>query len=71
MVSRVRLPAGINGIELVDILRHCQPEVGIMITHGRTLPPDADLPADAVLLPKPYTAHQFTSTLENLAQRTG
>lgn len=63
MVTDVRMPGQLDGIELAHVVAKRRPEVGIVVVSGDTFPAQGDLPSGAVFVPKPYFPSQLVLTV--------
>jgi CheY-like chemotaxis protein len=61
--SDINMPGAFDGLSLVHKIFRLRPDVQLILTSGRGLPLDADLPAGVRFLLKPYHANQLTSLI--------
>jgi CheY-like chemotaxis protein len=62
----VEMPGSMNGLRLVRIVRTRWPPVALIVTSGRTMLAEQDLPSSGKFLRKPYGASQIKAALEQL-----
>lgn len=67
MFTDVRLPGGMDGLELARRVRHTYPHVAIVVTSGSQRVDAEMLPRGAAFVAKPYTAAQITRLLDRVA----
>lgn len=67
LFTDVRLPGPMNGIALAHRVRAERGDIAIVVTSGSQAVDPVTLPADAVFIPKPYTAAQVTRLLDRVA----
>lgn len=54
MLTDVSLGSGLDGIQLSQKVIALRPNIGVIITSGRTVLESVDLPHGCIFLPKPY-----------------
>jgi len=69
VVTDIELGGGITGIDLANLIAEQSPNVGLLLSSGRTMPSPAELPAGAVFLAKPYPLSVLVQQVETLARR--
>ena len=62
----IQMPGWTDGLGSVRIVRDRWPAVGILVTSGRTIMTEADLPKGIPFLPKPYLPTQIEAALRQL-----
>jgi CheY-like chemotaxis protein len=62
----INMPGSMDGLKLAHYVRGRWPPVKIIITSGRSPVRDADLPAGAVFVGKPYHPVHFTRKLHEM-----
>ena len=61
--SDINMPGAFDGLSLVHKIFRLRPDVQLILTSGRGLPLDAEMPVGARFLLKPYHADQLTSLI--------
>jgi CheY-like chemotaxis protein len=61
--SDINMPGAFDGLSLINQIFRLRPNVQLILTSGRGLPLDAEMPIGARFLPKPYNAHQLTALI--------
>jgi CheY-like chemotaxis protein len=61
--SDINMPGAFDGLSLIKKIFQMRPDVQLILTSGRGLPLDAEMPAGARFLLKPYHASQLTSLI--------
>jgi CheY-like chemotaxis protein len=69
VMTDVDMPGGLSGLDLVDLISALEKPCRIVVTSGRTLPADYDLPSAAIFIPKPYVLENIIETLEQFLPR--
>lgn len=59
----IEMPGTMNGLLLATTIKATWPHIRVLITSGRTAPPDAILLGRARFLPKPYDVRQLERAL--------
>ncbi len=62
----INLAGSIDGLQLARIVRERWPPIKLLVSSGRIVARDADMPAAALFLPKPYRAEQVHAMLRRL-----
>jgi len=62
----IKLPHGMDGLELASIIRRRWPDIEIALTSGKMDAPDDDLPERAVFFQKPYRSHEVLPVLQSM-----
>jgi CheY-like chemotaxis protein len=62
----IRLPYGMDGLELAAVIRQRWPDIEIAVTSGCRDASDADLPDRAVFFQKPYRSHEVLPVLRRM-----
>jgi DNA-binding NtrC family response regulator len=62
----INMPGTMNGVELAKLVSQRWPMVRVVLTSGRRILRDADLPKDSCFIPKPYTPLQIEQVLSEL-----
>jgi len=52
--SDVQMPGTMDGVRLLKVIRDRWPPVRLILTSGKSLPEDTELPTGSVFIPKPY-----------------
>jgi len=63
----IEMPGTMNGLVLAAIIEATWPGIQVLVTSGRTTPPDEMLLGRARFLPKPYDARQIERALALMA----
>lgn len=67
----VDMPGSIDGFEFARLVHQGWPEVAIVVSSGKMRPGPADLPQNAIFVPKPYRPAQLVEKIrEALGLRT-
>lgn len=67
LFTDIEMPGSMNGLELAHAVHDIWPPVKIMMTSGRVLLKQADLPDGAQFVSKPYSQSAMTRILTKLA----
>lgn len=67
LFTDINMAGPMDGLGLAREVRRTWPHVGIILSSGRELPHDCQLPSGTRFLPKPY----FFEDLERIAKRAG
>jgi CheY-like chemotaxis protein len=51
----ITMPGRLNGCELAREIHDRRPDVGVVLTSGKTLPPNCKIPDGGTFVPKPYS----------------
>jgi DNA-binding NtrC family response regulator len=62
----VQMPGGMDGIELIRIVKERWPDKALLVTSGKTDLGRADVPSTVRILPKPYLPFQIEAALRQL-----
>ncbi|WP_183512290.1 response regulator [Methylobacterium brachythecii] len=65
----VNMPGSMNGVVLAHRVRERWPHIALVITSGRHLLSEAEIPARGHFLPKPYRYQQIVGAMELAAPR--
>lgn len=63
----IEMPGTMNGLVLAAVIEATWPSIQVLITSGRTTPPDEMLLGRARFLPKPYDRRQIERALASMA----
>jgi CheY-like chemotaxis protein len=63
----INMPGSMDGLKLVEAIRHRWPPVLLIVTSGKNALRDSDLSEGGRFVPKPYTSEQVLSVIEGLA----
>jgi CheY-like chemotaxis protein len=63
----INMPGSMNGLKLVEAVRHRWPPMLLIVTSGKNALRESDLPEGGRFIPKPYTSAQVLSVIEKLA----
>jgi CheY-like chemotaxis protein len=66
LFTDVELPGSMNGLSLATVVHDRWPPIKIIVTSGRVRRPGADLPDDALFMPKPYEPQRVASTIREM-----
>jgi CheY-like chemotaxis protein len=61
--SDINMPGAYDGLSLINRIFRLRPDVQLILTSGRGLPLDAEMPVGARFLLKPYHACQLASLI--------
>lgn len=64
VVTDVRMPGQIDGLELAEKLSTERPDIKLIVTSGQVYVPDEELPDHGTFLPKPYRTEHLVSLVE-------
>jgi two-component system, response regulator PdtaR len=67
VVSDINMPGSMNGLEFAQVIAESWPRVPVVLTSGRFLLRDEDLPGNDRFILKPYDATQIAHVLHDLA----
>ncbi len=67
LVTDIDMPGSMDGLKLADAVRRRWPPVVIIVTSGRILPAEADLPTATSFLGKPYSTRTMSAALQQAA----
>src|ERR1700761_4730294 len=67
MFTDVNMPGSMDGLKLVETVRKRWPPVLLIVTSGKAVLGDGDLPLRSCFVPKPYSNDQLLSALTSLA----
>lgn len=59
----IDMPGGMNGLKLAAAVRDRWPSVRIVVTSGKWIAANCDMPAGAMFLPKPYRLDRIEAAL--------
>jgi two-component system, response regulator PdtaR len=62
----INMPGSMNGIELAELVAEHWPRVRVVLTSGRVLLRDEDLPDEDRFIPKPFDEVQLSNVLRGL-----
>jgi CheY-like chemotaxis protein len=62
--SDINMPGAFDGLSLMHKIFRLRPKVQLILTSGRGFPPNAEMPAGARFLMKPYNANQLTALIK-------
>lgn len=63
----INMPGSMNGVELAEIIAESWPQIHVVLTSGRLILRDEDLPANDRFILKPFDTGQIASVLRDLA----
>lgn len=63
----INMPGSMNGVELAEIIADNWPQIRVVLTSGRLILRDEDLPANDRFILKPFDTGQIASVLRDLA----
>jgi CheY-like chemotaxis protein len=66
LFTDIRMPGGMNGLQLADEVHRRWPGIKILITSGDTFPKKSRIPDDGHFLPKPYGIDVLQREVESL-----
>ena len=69
LVTDVKMPGKLSGIELAAIVAGRWPDMGIVVASGHAQPRSGDLPIGAIFLPKPYYPSELVDAVASLTAR--
>lgn len=64
LFTDIKMPGGMDGVQLARRVNEIRPDVGIIITSGMRMMSSLPMPEDGIFLPKPYRAEQLTQAIE-------
>ena len=65
--SDIQMPGSMDGVRLLKVIRDRWPPIRLILTSGRPLPKEADLPVGIPFLAKPYQSDQLLGALQRAA----
>lgn len=63
----INMPGSMNGVELAEMVAENWPQIHVVLTSGRLILRDEDLPANDRFILKPFDTGQIASVLRDLA----
>jgi DNA-binding NtrC family response regulator len=67
LFTDVTMPGSLDGCDLASKVHELRPDVKVVLTSGKNLPEDCDIPEGGIFIPKPYSpdalARLFTHIL--------
>jgi CheY-like chemotaxis protein len=63
LFTDINMPGAINGLSLAHKIFQMRPQVQLILTSGRGLPREGEMPAGGQFLPKPYDCEQLTEMI--------
>jgi CheY-like chemotaxis protein len=66
MFTDVELPGSMNGLTLAAAVHDRWPPIKIIVTSGRVRRQEANLPEQALFMPKPYEPRHVASTIRSM-----
>jgi CheY-like chemotaxis protein len=63
----IDMPHGLDGMRLATTIRDRWPPIEVILTSSNFTPPEADLPARCVFIPKPYRPERIVEALHRFA----
>ena len=70
VLTDVDMPGSIDGFEFARLVAQGWPEVGVLVTSGKALPRQGDLPHSAVFIAKPVRPAALVEQLHALMERS-
>lgn len=70
VLTDVDMPGSIDGFEFARLVAQGWPEVGVLVTSGKALPQQGDLPPSAVFIAKPVRPAALVEQLHALMERS-
>jgi CheY-like chemotaxis protein len=64
----IHMPGSMDGLKLAHAVRHRWPPIKIIVTSGRQMPIEHDIPEGGLFFPKPYNPFQIQAALREWAQ---
>lgn len=65
----INLPGSMDGLRLAAAIRSRWPPVELVLTSGRVLVAEKDMPARSLFLPKPYSSQQLIQIMHSFDRR--
>jgi CheY-like chemotaxis protein len=62
----IEMPGSMDGLKLVAYVRNRWPPIKLMVTSGKVLRSEADLPEGGLFFPKPYNPAQISAAMHRL-----
>jgi CheY-like chemotaxis protein len=59
----IQMPGSMDGLKLARAVRHRWPPIKIIVTSGRQIPMEQDIPQGGRFLPKPYNPRRVQAAL--------
>jgi CheY-like chemotaxis protein len=63
----INMPGSMNGLELAEVIAENWPSVRVVLTSGKLVVRDEDLPDDDRFIPKPFNFDQVARVIHELA----
>ena len=70
LFTDIQMPGSMDGLRLAAVVRDRWPPVALLITSGKLSPQNADMPAGAHFIQKPYHPLQIGDQLREITGRT-
>jgi CheY-like chemotaxis protein len=67
MISDIQMPGSLDGVKLAHAVRRRWPPVEVLLTSGRCIPTQDELPSRVRYLPKPFAAPELLAEVDQLA----
>jgi two-component system, response regulator PdtaR len=65
LVTDVNLPGGMNGLQLVSLVKRQWPAINIVVVTGYGSPKSDELPPGSLFVPKPYSAQKMIDAVRH------
>jgi CheY-like chemotaxis protein len=66
LFSDITMPGTLNGCDLAREIHARRPEVSVVLTSGRSLPPKYQIPEGGIFIRKPYSQSAIVSLISGL-----
>jgi len=66
LFTDVTMPGRLNGCDLAREVHARRPDVGLVVTSGKRLPYDCDIPDGGVFIQKPYTSRAVAGVISRM-----
>jgi CheY-like chemotaxis protein len=65
VLTDIEMPGGLNGLDLVKLIRAMWPSMHLIVMSGRTLPKPDELPAHTRMLTKPFSLERLVGIMRS------
>lgn len=66
MFTDINMPGELDGFDLAKAVHARWPDVHLLLTSGRAIWPDANMPSSGIFLPKPYSPDSIAEILTSM-----
>lgn len=66
MFTDINMPGELDGFDLAKAVHTRWPDVHLLLTSGKAIWPDANMPSNGIFLPKPYSPDSIADILTSM-----